>query len=451
MENGAANEESAMANLCMCVIGIGYLFPISAIWAAFDYWKMLFPTRNIEFTVTLVYQSFSLATVAVLSLGKSVSLGPRITGGFCGQFIALFFILAFRWITDILDNAHLYALVFVLVALCAIATGYLDSALLSLCSQYSPRMQGFLQLGIGFGTLVSVLYRDLTKLLLNDDMVDSVTMYFSIALATVVVCLSCYKVLMGLPVSRSIAITDGAQSLLTPPQSPHMSLGASFTPISSPMFRPSPSRSRTGSGTPNVVSPFISALPASAIEEAEKGNEDTSFSGVLGIVWRNQLTIFLNFVLTTLCYPGLLTSIPCRDFLELRENAWFQTLLLTVFTLSDTAARFFTERRGYLTYKNIYVTVIGRAMLFPVLLFCAKSASSSDMISFFAVACFGAGNGYCVSLSLITVNEIPGLTNDQRKTCGRISACAVNGGLAVGSFLAAALAACIGLSSTAPA
>ena len=25
--------------ICMLAIGIGYLFPISAIWAAFDYWK----------------------------------------------------------------------------------------------------------------------------------------------------------------------------------------------------------------------------------------------------------------------------------------------------------------------------------------------------------------------------------------------------------------------------
>ena len=27
----------------MLAIGIGYLFPISAIWAAFDYWKVLEP------------------------------------------------------------------------------------------------------------------------------------------------------------------------------------------------------------------------------------------------------------------------------------------------------------------------------------------------------------------------------------------------------------------------
>jgi hypothetical protein len=35
---------------------VGYLFPIAAIWAAFDYWKELFPDQNVEFAVTAFYQ-----------------------------------------------------------------------------------------------------------------------------------------------------------------------------------------------------------------------------------------------------------------------------------------------------------------------------------------------------------------------------------------------------------
>lgn len=44
-------------NQGMVVIGIGYLFPIAAIWAAFDYWKLLFPDQNVEFAVTALYQA----------------------------------------------------------------------------------------------------------------------------------------------------------------------------------------------------------------------------------------------------------------------------------------------------------------------------------------------------------------------------------------------------------
>lgn len=56
-KSGSDGRAMAMAYFCMTVIGIGYLFPISAIWAAFDYWKVLFPEENIEFAVTGVYQA----------------------------------------------------------------------------------------------------------------------------------------------------------------------------------------------------------------------------------------------------------------------------------------------------------------------------------------------------------------------------------------------------------
>ena len=55
-------------------------------------------------------------------------------------------------------------------------------------------------------------------------------------------------------------------------------------------------------------------------------------------VWFNQLMVFANFVLTTICYPGLITAIPCRQMQALAGAEWFQTLLLTIFTLFDAGA-----------------------------------------------------------------------------------------------------------------
>merc|ERR1719323_1926818 len=73
--------------------------------------------------------------------------------------------------------------------------------------------------------------------------------------------------------------------------------------------------------------------------DGESGKPN-SFRNVLRIVWRNQLVICLNLFLTTLCYPGLITSIHCRQFVALRPGHWFQTLLLTAFTLADILGRF---------------------------------------------------------------------------------------------------------------
>ncbi|EER17520.1 hypothetical protein Pmar_PMAR008083 [Perkinsus marinus ATCC 50983] len=131
----------------MVIIGIGYLFPISAIWAAFDYWKTLFPDKNIEFVVTCLYQFGSVMTVLVLSFGKSMKFHRRILGGFSGQFCCLFVIFLFRWLG--LPADVVYGILLGLVFLMSVVTGFLDSALLALNSQYSPKMQEALQIGIG--------------------------------------------------------------------------------------------------------------------------------------------------------------------------------------------------------------------------------------------------------------------------------------------------------------
>lgn len=386
------DAEEWTAKVHIVVIGVGYLFPIAAIWAAFDYWKELFPDQNVEFAVTAFYQVGSIVTVGALSLIDSFSFGPRILGGFLGQLLCLAAILGFRWLP--VPSSVLYQLLLLVVLLCSVATGFLDSALLSLCSQYSSNMQGYLQIGLGFGTLVSVIYRDGTKLFMSRDVEDSTCAFFVIALLTVLLCISSYLHLMSLPASKHL--NDSSDVL--------QAAATSYGTLSSP-----------------------------------SAGRNTSLSAVLQIVWFNQLMIFSNFILTTICYPALITAIPCRQMQSLASAEWFQTLLLTIFTLFDISARFVTHIRFGLHHGNIQWTVIIRALLLPLMIFCAASQIGNDVLSMAAVACFGFLNGYCASLCLIVVNEIPDLSAEQRKTCGRISAVSVNCGLCVGSLAAIAL------------
>eukprot|EP00428_Durinskia_dybowskii_P063210 CAMPEP_0170368854 /NCGR_PEP_ID=MMETSP0117_2-20130122/7673_1 /TAXON_ID=400756 /ORGANISM="Durinskia baltica, Strain CSIRO CS-38" /LENGTH=370 /DNA_ID=CAMNT_0010623537 /DNA_START=1 /DNA_END=1113 /DNA_ORIENTATION=+ len=363
---------------------------------------MLFPDQNVEFTVAGAYQVVSIVTVvAALSASKSLVLAPRIYGGFGGQFACLAAIFAFRWMDQ--SEEVMYCVLMSLVCLCSVATGFLDSALLSLCAQYSPRMQQHLQIGIGFGTFMSVVYRDTTKLLLPGNVADATSLYFIVALLTVLVCVTCYRLLMTLPVSQHIVRSQGA--------------------------------GRGGASTP--------LLDESSSSESEKDAQQhvaaqSSFSNVWRIVRKNQLVVFLNFALTTLYYPGLLTSIPCRQFKALRAHEWFQELLLTVFTVGDILGRFATGNRFGLNYSNIWLTVVVRATMFPLIMVCIFWHSLPDIVSMAAVAVFGVMNGYCGTLSLMVVLEVPELVHDeQRKTCGRFSALGVNGGLAVAGGLVA--------------
>lgn len=75
---------------------------------------------------------------------KSSEQHIRDLGVLCGSQA----ILAFKWLPW--SPSILYDLLLGVVLLCSVATGYLDSALLSLCSQYSSKMQAYLQIGLGY-------------------------------------------------------------------------------------------------------------------------------------------------------------------------------------------------------------------------------------------------------------------------------------------------------------
>ena len=80
------------------------------------------------------------------------------------------------------------------------------------------------------------------------------------------------------------------------------------------------------------LAPSNGATETRPDEEVKEEKEE----GVAELVWFNQLVIFGNFFLTTLCYPGLITAIPCKQMKFLDTNQWFQTMLLTVPPGSET-------------------------------------------------------------------------------------------------------------------
>ncbi|EER17516.1 conserved hypothetical protein [Perkinsus marinus ATCC 50983] len=195
------------------------------------------------------------------------------------------------------------------------------------------------------------------------------------------------------------------------------------------------------------ISAHIHEGEASSSQESllEKKEEQVDIWKVLRRVWFNELVIFLQFVLTTACYPAILTAIPCYNLTALAPAHWYQTILLSVFTVFDVIARFCVRHRGPLYYGNIWITAVIRMLIFPLVVMCATGFFRNDWFSMAIVALFGFGNGFSGSLSLITINEIPGLSGPELKATGRFSAVAVNSGLCVGGFVAMGLGVWLGL------
>ena len=368
------------AYLRMLVLGVGYLFPIVAVFAAFDYWKYLFPGRTVEYEVNGLYQLGSVITVLVLSFMRSINIRRRILTGFLGQFVCLGIILSFRWLQHRwLSEGALYTLLLVISVLMSVVTGILDSAILSLNSQYSPKMQEAMQIGIGCSIFVSVIYRDITKLM-NESPESSATVFFALSLGTVLLCIYCFTTLLLLPISAHIPEVYHAE--------------------------------------PDKV----------------------SLVSVLRRAWKNELVVFGHFALCAFGYPAMITAIPSYAHPSLQRHHWFQTILLTVFTVFDMMSRFMVSYRGSLTPRNIGWTLLLRFSTVPCLVLCATGYMASDTLSVIAVAVFGILNGYLISLSLVFMNELEGFTRDELFVLGRFSAFAVNSGLCVGGVAALYLA-----------
>lgn len=162
-------------------------------------------------------------------------------------------------------------------------------------------------------------------------------------------------------------------------------------------------------------------------------------------VWKNQCSVLINFILTTACYPGLITAIEPRSKAFALPNHWYQTILLSFFAFFDTSSRFLLNYRFGLTWKNIHYVVLLRCFLLPTIVICVSGFHVPDSVIFALVSIYGLSNGYVGSLSLVLQNEVPGLTNRERRTVGTWSAFSVNAGLCLGSFLGAAIAMVMGV------
>ncbi|KAF1779655.1 Major facilitator superfamily domain [Phytophthora cactorum] len=194
LENQQSAESEAREETLACwlfaLVGIGFLFPFSALTQPVDYWKMLFPDYNIEFAITSVFMYTSLAFLSflVMFFGKPKYTG-RIVGGFVGQLIVLVFVPTSYFLASS-STAVLGA-----TAVAAIATAFIDSCAIALRS---------------FGSI----YRDLTKLVFpTDQLLASSLIYFYSGALTIAVCIGAYYKAMKLQITKKYLLTEGDSNI----------------------------------------------------------------------------------------------------------------------------------------------------------------------------------------------------------------------------------------------
>ncbi|GMF46862.1 unnamed protein product [Phytophthora fragariaefolia] len=390
-----ANEarEEMIASWLFMLVGIGFLFPFSALTQPVDYWKMLFPDYNIEFAITSIFMYTNLAvlTLLVMFFGKP-QYTLRVVGGFTGQLLVLAFVpTSYFFLTS--ENANAVA-VLGGTALAAVATAYIDSCTIALVSHYPQRIQERFQLGIGLSSLIGSVYRDLTKLVFpSDQLLASSLIYFYTGALTIALCIGAFYKAMGLKITKKYLHTNGDNE-----DDPTRT---SFVPVDKRL-------SSSASGPP-----------------------PTKWS-VLKKVWHLELLILGVYLASMSVWPPLVTEIKTHNFPSLQESGWWSLILLTLFSITDCVGRFVVSHRFGLTPRNIWMPILARFLFVPIIVGIAEQWwLQSDIWSILSVLLHGFGNGYLGALTIIFVSE--SVAPDEQHIIGPITSFFLNVGLVLGS------------------
>eukprot|EP01134_Creolimax_fragrantissima_P005208 CFRG5208T1 len=384
--DGIAFRNMGFTNFLIMSLGVGYLFPFSAMTQPVDYWKMLFPDVDMDFAISAVFMYTNLiALYAVVFILPDMGYTPRIVGGFLGQALVLIFVPSSYYLY--LSESVNYWIVLGATATIAIITALLDSACLSLAARFPTKCQESLQIGIGFSTLIGSVYRVLTKLVFPPTMtVISSVLYFYSGAATLLACIIGYYTLLGQPLAKERL-----------------------------------AEARSGGDDEDMLLP----------EEQESQLTSEERSAVLRKVAPNAALVLVFFTITLSLWPGLISTIPCYS--NPRWNGdWWPVILLLIFSSMDTLGRFCVQHRMGLTSNNIWVPIALRALLIPCFIMVVKGiVFTHDAWSVLFTVLLGFTNGYIGTLSLLFIIEA--CEPNEAGYAGSLVSFFLNSGLVMGS------------------
>jgi len=471
-------DDEAIAYFLIIAIGIGYLFPFSALTQPIDYWHVLFPTRNIEFPMTTVFMWVNLTFLGlIVFFRQKSSITFRIVGGFIGQLVILLLVPNLTFF-NLTEDTH-YLMIMILTSIAAAATSLIDSVAIGLASQYSPKVLEGLQLGIGLSTLIGSVYRVLTKILFSSSqIIQSSILYFYVGGLTIFCCILSYYYLLSLPISAQIQSMHGdkaqSKTTTTTTDEEHIQLldktkktaNHNYSSLADKqgdqvLLEEGESESTNTKKAKILLSDHhhhhhqadeengVSISSNAAIipihGDDEKAVSDYSNKitweekmRVLNKVIYQEFLVFAVYFTSLLLWPAMCTEIKSYSFPSLNdETKWWALILLLSFSVLDCVGRLLTSHRMGLTKDNIGIVVLLRFALIPVIYYIARDQFPirSDLLSLSLVSILGFTNGYIGSLNIIMVTE--NVTElHEKEIAGGFTGFFLNVGLVFGSTAA---------------
>eukprot|EP01066_Platyproteum_vivax_P005831 Platyproteum_vivax@DN1752_c0_g1_i1.p1 len=381
-----------------CIVGVGYLFPFSALFQAYDFWFWLFG-RNIEFELNLTFWVVNIVVLfTVVGLLADWSLQTRVYIGFCTQILCLPALPAVAFLRNVVSTNVLLTCVLCTTGLLSAGTALLDSSVIPYAAKYNSEVQQALQIGVGYSTLLGAVFRDVSKLsFTSKEVFSSTILHFALGIAALVVCLLTFVKIQRYTARSKCDISND--------------------PIAN----------------------------GNDLEEALLLQEGRSSMFEVGMKhYGSLLSLVVLFVQSLTVWPSMVASLKGHYFKSLNEAQWYPILLLSWFAVMDVTGRQLSHLQSrFFDLYTIPLWLILRSLVIPAMVMCVLpgylkvGALASDLIAIAIVTIVGFTNGQWGSAIILQTNKLA--KKEDLKYIGQLQATFLNLGLLLGSILGAVI------------
>ncbi|KAF6202565.1 hypothetical protein GE061_002963 [Apolygus lucorum] len=460
----------------LVLAGVGFLLPYNSFIIAVDYFQNQYPGTTIVFDMSLVY--IVMAFFAVLAnnlLVEALSLNTRITFGYIVSFFTLLFVAIFEVWLEVIPETKNYTANLIAVAVVALGCTVQQSSFYGYTSMLPSRYTQAVMAGESAAGLLVSVNRILTKMLLNDQRINTL-IFFTVSMLIVGLCFGIHQVVrqtdfvqfyltlckeakkITLEPTEDAGLMDPVEQtegkgsqygvLKLQPQSPADSgaAGGHFS-FSNPVYEPT---APTGTTTYKVEDVVVS-MRSGSTSSYRRPSSGIAWSSVQkGMkmrwevaknIWPSMIAIAITYLVTLSLYPGIESEIISCKF-----GSWMPVILMAVFNASDLMGKMSASLVYDWSRLQLCLFGASRIVLIPALLMCAWPRERPFFIAegyaiFFSIV-LGLTNGVIGSVPMI---QAPSRVSEQhRELTGNIMTLSYNFGLTAGSLVAYVFEALLG-------
>ncbi|XP_038069108.1 equilibrative nucleoside transporter 4-like isoform X2 [Patiria miniata] len=410
----------------LLLAGIGFLLPYNSFITAVDYFLDKYPGSTIVFDMSLTYILVAFVTVFLNNaLVESFSLHVRVTFGYIVAFLALTLVAIFEVGLEVFAPGTSYFVILAAVAMVSLGCTVQQSSFYGYAGMLPRRFTQAVMTGESAAGLLTSINRIVTKLLVHDEKINTLT-FFVLSAAMVLVCLLTHHL------ARRTDFVRYHVTACSPREEGVEGQGRWLNQYD----QLSNEQETSAENTNENHSPAHQ-------EQTTQRNGRAPPRGIFGglamrrdiarTLWPYMLSIGLAYFVTLCLFPGIESEVVSCSL-----RGWMPVILMAIFNATDFCGKII----GAIPYEWSPRKLVGaealRLVIIPLMVLCVAPRTqpvlTHEAWAMLFSGLLGITNGYFGSVPMIMA---PAKVNESKKElAGNIMTLSYNVGLTTGSATA---------------